>query len=548
MQPRQTSFESHADLTPFERFLTLFTRVRAGEGRVVAVLFSHSFMVLGSYYLLRPLREALILSEGSAELRSYAAAFQAAVLLVLVPLYGWLVHRGGKSLIIQRVNIFFIVNLLLFSLAGFAGLRFGFVFFVWVGVYNLMVIAQFWAFAADLLNVKAGQRLFAVIGVGGSLGAAVGARVCGLLLDPIGPYGVMAAAAAVLSVTLLLSRLASRIVPPDSRAVPVAGETPAPPSWLGGLRVVFRSQYLIAIAALVLLLNWVMSNGDYILNRFIEQAVLDALGADAGSDAKAHWIGEFYSVFQAWINTGALLLQLFVVSRVFMRAGVHVAILILPAVMAGSFLVLDLLPAFLLAQYLLGGQRTLEYSLMNTTRNALFLPTTREQKYEGKTAIDTLCQRFGDVVSAMAVYAATGIGMGREGFIGLNIVLSLALLALAWYIGRHYRAQATSESFNRAPELRNPVPDAHWLGAGPFRHQIPRDAFVDADAGDVLHVHVSGHDAPLPDWIRYDARTLTLHCDAPPAHAVEVRLRATARDFDGLEAHCVFTVRRVPGH
>ena len=132
MTNNHTQLSSHSDLNFLERFLTLFTKVRPGEGIAVAVMFLHSFLILGCYYLLRPLREALILSEGSAELRSYAAAFQAGVLLLVIPLYSWLFHQRGSSLMIQRVNIFFILNLALFAGMGLAGLRFSFLFFIWL--------------------------------------------------------------------------------------------------------------------------------------------------------------------------------------------------------------------------------------------------------------------------------------------------------------------------------------------------------------------------------------------------------------------------------
>jgi AAA family ATP:ADP antiporter len=536
----------HADLNALERFLTLFTRVRAGEGKAVAVMFVHGFLVLGSYYLLRPLREALILSESGAEIRSYAAAFQAGILLLLVPLYGWVFRQRGDSLMIQRVNVFFLVNLLLFAIAGLAGLRFGTLFFIWVGVFNVMVISQYWAFAADLLNVKAGQRLFAVIAVGGSLGAIVGARGAGWLLPQIGPYGVMLVAGAMLGATLYVSRVAARSIPDESRAIPVQGEGEVAP-WLGGFHAVFRSRYLLAIAAMVVLLNWVMSNGDFVLNRFVESAVADELGAGASSDDKAAWMGAFFSSFFFWINLGAFVVQLFLVSRLFLWFGVHMAILIMPAFMAGGFLLIELLPVFVLVQMAMGAQKVLDYSLMNTTRNALFLPTTQVEKYEGKTAIDTFFVRFGDMFSGAAVFAATAVGLSRDGFVTVNIALSLVFLALAWYIGRHYRAQAASENFNRAPQLNTPIPDAFWTGEGPFRHQIPHDAFIDTDAGDMLSIHLSGENEPLPGWLRYEERTLTLHCDEPPAHEVEYTIVAVARDYDGMEASTTFVIRRVLG-
>jgi len=537
---------SYSELSFLERFLTLFTRVRPGEGIAVAVLFSHGFLVMGCYYLLRPLREALILSDGSAELRSYAAAFQAVALLLVMPLYSWLFRHRGDMLMIQWVNVFFVCNLALFALAGLMGFRFSFLFFIWVGLFNVMVIAQFWAFAADLFNVKAGQRLFAVIAVGCSLGAIVGARLSGLLLEPYGPYGVMLISSVVLASTLIISTVAPKVIPEDSRSIshePKVEVTPK--SWLGGFQVVFNSHYLLAIAALVVLLNWLMSNGDYILNQFVQAEVISVLGEEASVDERALWMGEFFSNFYSLLNIGVFVIQLFLVSRIFLWAGVHVAILILPVLLSGGFLLIGLIPLFALSQFVLGTQKALDYSLMNTTRNALFLTATKSEKYEGKTTIDTFFVRFGDVFSAMAIFVVVYAGLGSNSFIGINILLSVLLFAIAWYIGHQYRGQAASESFNSAPQVFREIPDAYWVGDGPFLHKIPADAFVDTDAGDVLEVKLTGVDMALPSWLRFDKKTQILHCDKPPAFEVDVSVVAVARDFDGLEASSMFIVRRL---
>src|SRR6185295_10765569 len=124
--------------------------------------------------LLKTAREGFILSEGGAEVKSYSSAGQALMLLVLVPVYSAVASRVNRIHLIQWVTLFFAGNLCLFMLALGAGLHIGIVYFLWVGIFNVMVIAQFWAFATDLYTTEQGKRLFPMIGIGSSLGAWVG--------------------------------------------------------------------------------------------------------------------------------------------------------------------------------------------------------------------------------------------------------------------------------------------------------------------------------------------------------------------------------------
>ena len=91
--------------------------------------------------------------------------------------------------LVQWVTLFFVSHLVLFLLALGAGLQIGIVYFLWVGIFNVMVIAQFWAFAADLYTKEQGKRLFPLIGVGRSLGAWVGSVRAGQLMEAFGPHG-----------------------------------------------------------------------------------------------------------------------------------------------------------------------------------------------------------------------------------------------------------------------------------------------------------------------------------------------------------------------
>ena len=138
----------------FERFLTLFTVVRPGEGRCIYLLVLKGFLLLFSYYMLKPVRETLLLTDGSAEIGSYSAALSAGLLLLIIPIYSFFYRRTNRDRLTQRITIFFIVNLLLFYVLGRAGLPMGVIFFIWLSIFNSMVVDQVWAFATDIFNAK----------------------------------------------------------------------------------------------------------------------------------------------------------------------------------------------------------------------------------------------------------------------------------------------------------------------------------------------------------------------------------------------------------
>lgn len=123
------------------------------------------FLTLAAYYMLKTTREVFILTEGGAEVKSYSSAGQAVLLLFLVPAYGAFASRVNRSRLISGVTLFFASNLALFIVAARFGLHIGIPYFLWLGNFNVMVIAQFWAFANDIYTLDQGKRLFPLIGV-----------------------------------------------------------------------------------------------------------------------------------------------------------------------------------------------------------------------------------------------------------------------------------------------------------------------------------------------------------------------------------------------
>ncbi len=535
----------HTELTAFERFLTLFTKLRPREGRGVLILFCHGFLILFAYYLIRPVRESLILTCSTPEVRSYSAGVQAALLLILIPLYGLAFRHHGKSLLIQRVNIFFIANLIGFYLLGRTDLCLGIPFFIWVGIFNVMVVAQFWAFAADLYNVKSGQRLFPVLAVGTALGAWMGARVSGSLMGPIGPFNLMLLSAAAIASTLVLSRLAEKAIPDDSRALPDKEEKSDRAKVLGGFGVVFRDRYLVLIALFIILLNWITSNGEFILAEYVTRYADELIAGGATALDQGTVIGEFYSGFYAWATMLTFVVQAFVVSRLFQLVGVRGAIPILPVLFLFGYGMIGFIPIFSLIQVILITHRGLENSLMLTTRNALFLPTSRTEKYEGKTTIETFFWRFGDLFQAAGIFFLIRLGgFGVEQIVALTTLLAVVMLATALLIGRRYEKLASSDSFNVPPEVAESIPDMHVSSGEAFDRVLAPGTFRDRDPGDVLTLRAARADGrSLPRWLSFQATRHRFHGVGPVEVFEEIIVRVTATDVDGTSVSDTFAVR-----
>src|SRR6185436_3062305 len=198
-----------ANRGPLDRFLGIFADVHGGEGLSAILLMLNIFFLLAAYYLLKTIREPLILAGegGGAEVKSYAAAAIAGLLILIVPIYSAIASRVSRVKLINGVTLFFIACLIAFFALSRSGVAVGVAFFIWVGIFNLMVIAQLWAFANDVYTVEQGKRLFAIVGIGASLGAIAGSFVTGQLVKVYGPYPFMIAAAVLLGICMVLTNL-----------------------------------------------------------------------------------------------------------------------------------------------------------------------------------------------------------------------------------------------------------------------------------------------------------------------------------------------------
>jgi AAA family ATP:ADP antiporter len=427
-----------------------FAAVEPNEAINAVVLAFTSFLLLTAYYLIKTAREPLILLHGGAEVKQYAAAGQALILGVVVNAYSVLARRVGRRRLIATVYLFFISNLVVFAILAQAGVVIGVPFFLWVGVFNMTAVSQFWSLAADIYTPEQGKRLFAILGVGSSVGAVAGSRLA-KSLAPLGPPWLMGVAVGILLVCVALFAWVDRNAGSPGRREEEADHH-EPLVHDSVARVLARDKYLLLIAGLTLLLNWVRSNGDYLLDRTLLAALEEAKkqGADASTFVTAFKAGYF-----GWVNLAGLVLQLLVVSRVMSRLGVRNALLVLPAVALleyGGYLIAPVLSVLLVAKV---GESSLEYSLQNTARQALFLVSSRLEKYVGKTLVDTVVVRAGDALTALVVLTATRLAVPPRAFALLNLVLISLWLLAVFAIGRENARRTGSVETALAPE---PVP------------------------------------------------------------------------------------------
>jgi ATP:ADP antiporter, AAA family len=348
------------------------------------------------------------------------------------------------------VYVFFAANLLLFAALARAAVPVAIPFYLWVGVYNYTSIAQFWGYASDVYTPEQGKRLFAVIGIGSSLGAVAGAQLAKLVV-PFGPQAMMLGAAILLGVccALLLWVNARLEAPAPDKA---KKEDTEPLSHESVFSLLAHDKYLILIALLTLLINWCNSTGEYILDRTLLAAVA---GKSEHADPMV-FIGQFKADYFAWVNIIGVLLQLFLVSRILDKLGVRAALFFLPIVAFAGYTVMLFAPVLSLIRLAKVAENSLDYSVQNTARQALYLVATRVEKYVGKIAVDSFFVRFGDVLSAGVVYLGAKLALPTQVFAAINMALILVWIFVVVLVGREHRRR--SEELEKEGPAGRPEP------------------------------------------------------------------------------------------
>lgn len=390
--------------------------VQPGESRALLWAGSYFFFLLFSFYLLRPVREAMGIAKGADKLPWLMTATML-VMLLANPIYAMVVSRLPRRRFIPLISHFFALNLLVFFflftlLPEHGGAQLGYTFYVWLSVFNLFVISVFWSLMTDVFNEDQGKRLFGVISMGGTLGAILGAATVESLSRGNWGFSVEPSSMMLLALTGLelavfcMLRLANHFaLSADKQNKKEPG-----PDFKQGLRLIMSSHYLQMICVYILLFTITstflyLTQGEIVARNF--QGSAERIAAFARMDL--------------WGNVITLLLQLFVTSRLLRGLGVPGVLLILPMLTLIGFGALSIWPAFATLAIVQVLRRGLHYAVDRPAREILYIPLGPEERYKSKPFIDTFIYRGGDF---LGVWAPTLLGL-------LAIPLSVAALTAA---------------------------------------------------------------------------------------------------------------------
>jgi AAA family ATP:ADP antiporter len=443
-----------------DRALRIFTDVKAGEGRVAIMMFANVLLILCSYYFVKPLREgwlAVSFVEGltAMELKAYSSFGQSLLLVFVVAAYGRLVVRLPRAVLISRATLFCMSNLVIFWLLrrlfadGLPGI--GIAFYLWVGMFGVFVVAQFWAFAADLYDDEQGKRLLPMVAIGATSGAVVGSWLTDTLVSSLGvaSENLLVAALVPLAASIALTRAC------DSQGSlgpnPPPDPQPSDPPAGGALSVVLGSRFLLAVALITMILNWVNTNGENVLFRVVQEMLEERvrLQGVASDEAVLGFVRDgttaFYGNFFFWVNLLALFLQAIVASRLLKFGGFGAIFLLLPVIALASYSAIALVPILFVVKLMKIAENATDYSINNTARHVLWLPMPSQLTFQAKPTIDTLFARLGDGLAALTVmFGVHALTLSVSSFAGINVALIGVWLLLAVWIVREHRKLAAS--------------------------------------------------------------------------------------------------------
>ena len=460
-------------------FLRLFTDVREGEEASALLMLLNVFLVLCAYYFVKPMREGWISVSpvpglSKVEVKAYSSFGQVLLLIPVVWAYSRLSMRWTRSALITRATLFCMSNMLIFWAIQpgvfVENLPFtGIAFYLWVGMFGVFVVAQFWSFAADIYSNERGKRMLPMIAIGATAGAALGSEITGSLLDSgiVDVDALLLLAMVPLSMSIILTRIvdhresqsqaeseAERSSQSKDKDDP--SETIDEQSKQSGLSVVFSSKFLISVAVVTLLVNWVNTNGENLLFWVVQDFLQSEAQADGLTDPEALLLftregtTAFYADFYAIVNWVALILQAFFASRLLKYGGFAAILLILPVVALLSYSAMALIPLLWVVKTMKVAENATDYSLNNTARNVLWLPVRSDWVYKAKPTIDTLFARGGDGLAALTVMVGVQLmAMPTVAFFVLNVGLVILLLGFSLVVVRGHRL-LTQESLENA--------------------------------------------------------------------------------------------------
>ena len=436
------------------------------------------FCILCGYFFLRPVRDAMGVARGMDDLR-WLFVCTALVSLVVVLAFGGVVARTNRRRFIPIGYLCVIGCLIVFAgmliVDGAAGggligsdtetplARYvGYVYYVWLSTINLFVNSVFWAFMVDLFDVRQGKRIFAFIGIGGTLGAIAGGWatnvISGMTDSVYLPAGLMLTGAAFFGLAIVVMLSLDRLVFGSQRSLTADGAAIEGHQWAGdrdvageggiggtfweGAHAVVRSPYLLGIGAYIAL----MAISNTLI--YFTQANIILDDRDTFSELIAG-----FAQLDVFAQVATLFVQIFVTTQIIKRIGVGWTLVILPLVTLAGFAVLSAWATFGVMAVFQAVHRATRYAISRPARETLFSVVSPSEKYKAKPFVDVFVYRGGDLAGAGvdSMFAAMGLTLAAVAAATVPVAGVWAVLCLA--LGRAQQAKDTGSPVSEPPEV-----------------------------------------------------------------------------------------------
>jgi len=420
---------------PPARLLSVMAHVKPHERKAAVLAFACNFVLLGGYYILRPVRDTMATIFGVAELQNL---FTGTFILIFLcsPLFSWFAARTALSRLLPGVFWFLLSNLLIFYFLVLLAPDNRWVaaaYFCWFSAANLILISVFWTFMADIFSAGQATRLYAFIAAGGSLGAIMGSIITTSFVEIVGMDGLLLIAiAGFLLVILLLHMLMREKQRLHERGFDAQNTTldhNLPGNPFRGFELLLKSAYMMGQAAFMLLMTWIATILYFLQTDLISQAY---------SAVERRTIA--FADVDLFVNICSAAILILGLGRVMRRFGVTASLVLSPVIMVAACFGIIAAPTLIMVQTARALQRISQYAIARPSREVLFTVIDQQSKYKAKNVIDTVVYRFGDLTAAWMQAGLRVGGFGLVGTVALGVGVSTAWGFVAVALGRRYEA------------------------------------------------------------------------------------------------------------
>jgi AAA family ATP:ADP antiporter len=428
--------------------------VRPSETRAMWTSFVFFFFVLSSYFILRPIRDAVAVTTGVTRL-PWLFAGTLIVMLIANPLFSSLVVRFPVRRFVPITYQFFVANLLVFffimrttaTQQSLGPYWVGIVFYLWTSVYNLFITSVFWCLMADVFRSEQAKRLFGFIGVGGTLGSITGSAVTAMLAPRLGTVNLLLVSVALLeSAAIIVSRFPAAASDASRQPSPTDDRPIGGTVW-AGITSLMRSPYLLGIGGFQIL----FTIGSTLL--YFEQT--DIVGRYFTGAAERTAV---LARIEFAVQTLTVLTQILLTGRVIRWLGIAATLALLPAMTVVGFTALGAAPVLATLVVFIVLRRGTNFGLTNPAVEVLFTVVPREDKYKAKSFIETFVYRAGDQIGAWTYKLFVALGLGVSGAAFAAVPFGVIWLGLGLWLGRR------QGQFAAAERRETPVPSAPHTG------------------------------------------------------------------------------------